>query len=74
MMIVLILCNIMDKKDIISILFILLSYSQNVEEEGGREDKDQNHIVCDYCGKEFDNSDKFKIHIDQVHSSSDLFQ
>ncbi len=45
-----------------------------MEEEGvGGEDKDQNHIVCDYCGKEFDNSDKFKIHIDQVHSSSDLF-
>ena len=44
-----------------------------MEELGGREDKDQNHIVCDYCGKEFDNSDKFKIHIDQVHSSSDSF-
>ena len=41
-------------------------------EEGG-EDKVQDHIVCDYCGKEFDSSDKFRIHIDQMHSSSDSF-
>jgi hypothetical protein len=44
------------------------------EERGGREaDMDQNRIVCDYCGKEFDSTDKFRIHIDQMHSSSDLF-
>ena len=44
-----------------------------MEEEGEREDKNHNHIVCDYCGKEFDSNDKFRIHIDQMHSSSDLF-
>jgi hypothetical protein len=36
-------------------------------------DKDLNHIICEYCGKEFDSSDKFQIHIDQVHTSSDSF-
>jgi hypothetical protein len=44
------------------------------EERGGREgDMDQNRIVCDYCGKEFDSTDKFRICVDQMHSSSDLF-
>jgi len=41
-----------------------------VTEEG---DKDLNHIVCEYCGKEFDSSDTFRVHIEQVHTSSDSF-
>ncbi len=41
-------------------------------EEGG--ENKVNRIVCNYCGKEFDSTDEFMIHIDQVHSSSDSFR
>ncbi len=31
------------------------------------------HIVCEYCGTEFDSTDEFMIHVEQVHTSSDSF-
>jgi len=35
--------------------------------------EDKHHIVCQYCGKEFVSMDEFKIHVEQVHTSSDSF-
>jgi hypothetical protein len=43
-----------------------------VQEEGGNKRPD-NNIVCEYCGKEFGSSSEFKLHLEQVHTSSDTF-
>jgi hypothetical protein len=43
-----------------------------VQEERGNKRPD-NNIVCEYCGKEFDSSSEFKLHLEQVHTSSDTF-
>jgi BED zinc finger len=41
-----------------------------VQEEGENKRSD-NNIVCEYCGKEFGSSSEFKLHLEQVHTSSD---
>ena len=41
--------------------------------EGGNNRPDNNSIVCEYCGKEFGSSSEFKLHLEQVHTSSDTF-
>lgn len=42
-----------------------------MQEEGGNKRSDNNKIVCEYCGKEFGSSSEFKLHLEQVHTSSD---
>ena len=44
-----------------------------MQEEGENKLQDNNGIVCEYCGKEFGNSSEFKLHLEQVHTSSDTF-
>jgi hypothetical protein len=45
-----------------------------VQEEGGNNRLDNNNsVICEYCGKEFGSSDEFKLHLEQVHTSSDTF-
>jgi hypothetical protein len=44
-----------------------------VQEKGENNRQDNNSIVCEYCGKEFGNSGEFKLHLEQVHTSSDTF-
>ena len=45
-----------------------------MQEEGGNNRPDNNNsIICEYCGKEFDSSSEFKLHLEQVHTSSDTF-
>jgi hypothetical protein len=43
-----------------------------VQEKEGNNLPD-NNIVCEYCGKEFGSSSDFKLHLEQVHTSSDTF-
>ena len=44
-----------------------------MQEEGENNHPDNNGIVCEYCGKEFGSSSEFKLHLEQVHTSSDTF-
>ena len=44
-----------------------------MQEEEEDNQPDNNGIVCEYCGKEFDTSSEFKLHLEQVHTSSDTF-
>ncbi|MFL6343661.1 MAG: hypothetical protein ACJ71K_03045 [Nitrososphaeraceae archaeon] len=37
----------------------------------GENKRSDNNIVCEYCGKEFGSSSEFKLHLEQVHTSSD---